>query len=67
MILELLKFLGKNKEVDKLSTEVQSNCTDIKLEHRPEQETWESIVAQANVYELNPVYLEEYNASRRDC
>lgn len=57
--MELLKSLGKNKEVDKLSTEVQSNCTDRKLEHRPEQETWESIVAQANEYERNPVYLED--------
>lgn len=57
--MELLKSLGKNKEVDKLSTEVQSNCTDRKLEHRPEQETWESIVAQTNEYERNPVYLED--------
>lgn len=57
--MELLKSLGKRKEVEKLSTDAQANSSDRKLEHRPEMETWKSIVAQANAYEPNPVYIED--------
>ena len=57
--MELLHSLGKNKEILKMSTEIAEKGHDRPLEHRPQLETWEEIVAQANLYEPNPVVLED--------
>lgn len=57
--LELLRSLGKNKEINKLSTEIAEKGKDRKLEHRPQLETWEEIVTQANLHEPNPIVLED--------
>jgi hypothetical protein len=57
--IELLRSLGKNKDVIKLSTEIAGKGHDRPLEHRPQLESWDKIVAQANMHELNPVTLED--------
>lgn len=57
--LELLRSLGKDKEILKLSTEIAERGHDRPLEHRPQLESWEEIVAQANLHEPNPVVLED--------
>lgn len=60
--LELLRSLEKNKEILKFSTEIAEKGHDRPLEHRPQLESWESIVEQANLYEPNPVVLEDIMA-----
>lgn len=57
--IELLRSLGKNKEIIELSNEIKNKKEDRKLEHRPQLETWEELVEQANLYELKPVVLED--------
>ena len=57
--LALLRSLGKNKEILKMSTEIAEKGHDRPLEHRPQLETWEEIVKQANLHEPNPVVLED--------
>lgn len=57
--LAVLYSLGKNKEISKLSTEIAENNQNRKPENRAELETWEQIVAQANIHEPNPVDLED--------
>ena len=57
--LELLCTLGENKKIHKLSTEISEKEHDRRLERRPQLESWEEIVAQANLYEPNPVALED--------
>lgn len=57
--LALLRSLGKNKEILKMSTEIAEKGHDRPLEHRPKLETWEEIVKQANLHEPNPVVLED--------
>ena len=57
--IELLRSLGLNRDVIKLSTQIKENGTDRKLEHRPVIETWEQIVEQANLLIPNPVELED--------
>lgn len=57
--LELLRSLGKKKEILKLSTEITEKDYDRVLEHRPQLESWDEIVAQANLHEPNPVVLED--------
>lgn len=50
--IELLKSLGKSVPPRKESSTFQ-------LEHRPQIEEWDSLVAQANEYEPRPVFLED--------
>lgn len=57
--LELLKSLGKGADVEKLAKEVAAKGKDRRLEHRPEVETWDEIVRQANEYCPIPVALED--------
>lgn len=57
--IELLRSLGKNKELTKLSTKISESNHNRTLEHRPQLEPWEKIVEQANLYEPNPVILED--------
>lgn len=57
--LELLRSLGKKKEILKLSTEITEKDYDRVLEHRPQLESWDEIVVQANLHEPNPVVLED--------
>ncbi len=57
--LELLKSLGKSKEILKISAEIKENTNSRKLEHRPKLEGWEQIVQQANLHEPNSVILED--------
>lgn len=57
--LDLLRSLGKSKEVSELSTEIEEKGTDRRLEHRPVIESWEDIVKQANLHEPTPVVLED--------
>lgn len=57
--LELVRSLGKNKEVIKLSTDIVEKGKNRKLEHRPQLESWDDIVAQANLHEPNIVVLED--------
>lgn len=55
--IALLRTLGENTKIQELSLEIQNRPR--KLEHRPVIEDWENIIAQANVYEPNPVVLED--------
>lgn len=70
--LELLKSLGKCADVEKLAQDISASGVDRRLEHRPELETWDEIVRQANEYCPEPVVLEdimsasEINASFRE-
>lgn len=57
--LELLRSLGMNKEVLKMSTEIANNKQGRKLVHQPVLETWEAIVEQANLHESMRVELED--------
>lgn len=57
--LELLRSLGKEKEIHKLSTEIAERGHDRPLENKPQLESWNEIVAQANLHEPNPVVLED--------
>lgn len=57
--LELLRSLGKNREILEMSTQVAEKEHDRTLECRPQLETWEEIVQQANLHEPNPVVLED--------
>ena len=57
--LALLRSLGKGKEVSRLSAEIAAKEKDRRLEHRPVLESWEEIVAQANLHEPNEVFLED--------
>lgn len=57
--IELLRTLGKDKELIALSETVKSSSVSRKIENRPNLEKWEELVAQANRYEPNPVILED--------
>ena len=57
--LGLLRSLKKDKEITKMHTAIEGKQKDVKLEHRPELETWEEIVAQADLYEPYEVELED--------
>lgn len=57
--IDLLKSLGKDKQIQSLSDEISQKNYYSKLEHRPESEEWESILAQANKYEPHPILLED--------
>lgn len=57
--LEILKSLDKNKELDKLSSDIKEKNSSIKLENKPVIESWESIVKQANLSITSPVVLED--------
>ncbi len=57
--IELLRSLGKNKDVIKLSTEIMEKGQSRTLEHRPVLESWEEIVATANLCEPQIVELED--------
>ncbi len=57
--LTLLRSMGKEKEVLKLSTDIASKGKDRQLEHRPVLESWDEIVAQANLHEPTEVVLED--------
>lgn len=57
--LELLRSLGKNKDILKLSTEIEASNKNRSLEHKPKLESWEKIVEQANLYEPDTVVLED--------
>lgn len=58
--LELLRSIGKDKEVLKLSSEINKKDKERKIKIRPEIETWEQIVSQANSYEPNLVVIEDF-------
>lgn len=57
--LELLRSVGKNKDILKLSTEIEASNKNRSLEHKPKLESWEKIVEQANLYEPDTVVLED--------
>lgn len=57
--LALLRSLGKGKEAAKLSADIASKGKSLPLEVRPVLESWEDIVAQANLHEPNEVVLED--------
>ena len=57
--IALLQSLGKAKEVEKLSTKISAKGKERKLEHRPQIEEWETIVAQAETYCPEVVTLED--------
>ena len=57
--LERLRSLGKNKDILKLSTEIEASNKNRSLEHKPKLESWEKIVEQANLYEPDTVVLED--------
>lgn len=57
--IELLRSLGKNKEIIELSNEIKNKKEDRKLEHRPQLETWEELVEQANLHKPKAVVLED--------
>lgn len=57
--IELLRSLGKNKEIFEMSNEIKNKKEDRKLEHRPQLESWEELVAQANLHDPETVVLED--------
>ena len=57
--IALLQSLGKKKDVDKLSSQIEAKGKDSKLEHRPQLETWENTVAEAEAYCPEEVFLED--------
>lgn len=57
--LELLKSLGKRADVEKLTQGIAAQGKDRRLEHRPELESWDEIVRQANERCPEPVVLED--------
>lgn len=57
--LELLQSLRKHVDVEKLKPEIAAQRKERRLEHRPELETWDDIVHQANEYCPAPVILED--------
>ena len=57
--LELLRSLGKKEEINKLSAKIEEKGHNRPLEYRPQLESWDEIVEQANVHEPNPVVLED--------
>ncbi len=57
--LELLRSLGKDKDITKMSVDIAAQEKDRRLEHRPILESWEEIVTQANLHEPNEVVLED--------
>ena len=58
--IELLRSLGRNRDVLKVSTDVMEKNHDRKLDHTPTLETWEEIVTQANLMEPNIVQIEDF-------
>lgn len=56
---ELLRSLGKNKELINLSTEISNKNFDRPLEHKPQLESWEEIITQANLLVPTPAVLED--------
>lgn len=58
--IELLRSLGRNRDVIKLSTEVMENNKNRKLEHPMTLESWDEIVAQANLREPNVIQIEDF-------
>lgn len=57
--LELLKSLGKGADVGELTREIAIQGKKRPLEHRPELESWDEIVYQANEYCPESVVLED--------
>ena len=57
--LALLRSLGKHEDIAKLSADVGAKEKDRQSEHRPVLESWEEIVAQANLHEPSEVVLED--------
>lgn len=57
--LEILRSLGKENELSNLSAKVKAKEKARRVENHPVLEPWESIVAQANLYEPNEVILED--------
>lgn len=57
--LELLRSLGKRKDILKLSAEISEKGHDRHLENRPQLEAWDEIVAQAELQESYPIVLED--------
>jgi len=57
--IELLRSLGKDVDVEKLSSKIGSKSNSSKLEHQPVMEEWDDIVRQANEHTLTPVVLED--------
>ena len=58
--LELVRSLGMNKEVLKMSTQIETKEKNRKLEHRPVLESWEEIVRQADLHEPTKVVIEDF-------
>lgn len=57
--LALLRSLGKEREIFKLSTDIASKAKDRRLAQRPVLESWAEIVVQANLHEPTEVVLED--------
>lgn len=57
--LELLKSIGKSKDILRLSNQISNKSENRKLDYRPELESWEEIVKQANIYEPTPIVIED--------
>lgn len=58
--LELLRLLGKKEEIIKLNRKVKENNEEIKLDHRPQLDSWEEIVKEAELHNPGPVVLEDF-------
>lgn len=57
--MELLKKLGKNNETSKVVECVNEKGKNRVLDHKAQIEKWDDIVREANIYEPNPVVLED--------
>ena len=57
--MELLRSLGKEKELDRLSVDIEREKEKRKLDNRPKVELWDELVTQANDYLTNPIELED--------
>lgn len=57
--MELLKKLGKNNETSKVVECVNEKGKNRVLDHKAQIEKWDDIVREVNIYEPNPVVLED--------
>ena len=58
--LALLRSLNYDKDIEKLSSDIIAKGKERKLEHCPVLESWEEIVAQANLHTPTEVVLEDF-------
>ena len=57
--IELLRLLGKGEDVENLSAQIQSRAGKRKLDNKPQVQSWDKLVAEAEEYCSDIVTLED--------